>query len=1805
MLFKRSLSILLIIIVLFTVFDFNGLVLASSKNEYDEGKELSKYYIEKIRDTLPTIPMNYRDNESLWRSTNKYWLNTELWNDKDKIIYGEPYDLGAGNDFVETVNGYYTKKDKNDNDILYENGKPIKGEYRYHGFDIVGNKYTNIDFPPDITSGLTMEQKQWHFRSWDDPLGLPAPPVNPSPYNHNAINRKNKKTQQWINDAFKDFEDWDVINGINRDGTEAYKYNEQGEWIKSTDKYDYIHVLSPPTMEETGEGRMWNQSKYSGKNYYQTLSISTLKSDHKQQNPIECTVEILNKENLKLTANEAYIKVDVKVIGEIDDSNVYDEGENDTDKPVYYNREDIKSWKLNLVSNTGYENQIILKEDKGEKQKRVSYTFKDIEISRAQLESNNFILFAGEVQAAFVEGVSDIANDTDEEVVEIEEGEGHKSYFTIFNTITLSHGDNLTPDNIGYSDQSMGDISSYDIEVINKDNGDRTSFNYQVISDLIVNQDIFNFIDIYVDGEDGTNQSEFNFTISQTITTVDGEIDTYSNDQTILIGEYEPIIVKPDVNIPNEGFDILSFNAVDNTDMSTVAEKNVYINGREVNYNSFFSGSYTFGASDKNLLYFVVVEYVSVDGFPASVARWINVRTTKPQIEFSIDGAFKENRKLTIDNTSNSVNDTVLINNYPITYTWSYESIEGDDSNRKIKDISHLYKELLYKEKGIYRITLEGVNSLGRMADPYTFEFTILEDYEPDITMHIWNNVLTRNEKVSINHGVGSIDEDNITSNILEIYYDADNNGECETLLEIMNAEDFAYYQPANLGNYKIISYVEEGFGQETIEEFLNDTDKKTATAERYFFVENVRPMTKIYTDIPLDFPQVDLFIMNDEDLDRTKNNTIRNARIDYKNYLMGESIVADVQVWDMHTYIYSQSASTSRHTGSRYPSSSIGYSSGGYTGTLTRYSVANNRYRTDEGYYKTVTNTDSRYETASRSASGTAPPLISRSASGVPSSISYNSGGYRGTLSETSYTYWSGNGRWDHDEGVWKFDWSRRASYGGTVTRTWTEQVWVPIWVWHNNYTGYYSGTIYKNVRQPYENPFKNLSDKYLVYISDGDISQLNDLQMVLDDADVKLILIGDNTIQSQMEHDYYFENNKPVDEIMIDVMSIIETENPYDSTYKLLQGQTFIIDTADYDEEDDPIIEEYFQYVHNPEVFDNNQGLESYAKTTYDEYNWTTFKASQFTKKGYYEIYRRIKDNPSTDSNFADFAMYSNQPKINLIVHEKPIADCTLDWDYDPVERAYKTTWIDKSYDPDYQYRRTDKGIAERKIMYRRNNGEWIYKVPDNLSPGTYQMEYYVKDIQGAWSEPHIMNFTLNTAPSIQLNALLMALEDKFTIDNIPASEYLELYNVWSRYPYSHKLEISLYNGSTRVSSVKTIDYYTGTKIDNDINWDNITYQVPETLEDGHYTLKLKAVDTGIETVNKELNFNVNLSTPVDLDISLVPDELTSDDTSIIQVQTSKYVDEVEITLYEQTEHQITDYMTLKSAGDIKTWEYQYHIPGGIIPEGDYNAKFTASTPNNNTETKIKGYKHLDLKLEDLRIIAVYDYGWQYKFEKTNREPTDLQLQGIRTKDFPLLHNDRLKDIKLGYAVDFKIDSTGLSHEEDTIDITVHYYAFDKYAKYQPVDIYIPDEKYENYYKLEDSEYLDTSKRFTLTKDNKTAYESDPDNLNKNTWRFRMFLPPTAKAVKKGEPLDLYSDNTFKRRLLVLLEIEAKKHTGTVYDYTLKETDWGTDDGDIYGVNKPSGLNLLGKGINHGEVFYYHLENTLLDDIKIQREW
>ena len=221
--------------------------------------------------------------------------------------------------------------------------------------------------------------------------------------------------------------------------------------------------------------------------------------------------------------------------------------------------------------------------------------------------------------------------------------------------------------------------------------------------------------------------------------------------------------------------------------------------------------------------------------------------------------------------------------------------------------------------------------------------------------------------------------------------------------------------------------------------------------------------------------------------------------------------------------------------------------------------------------------------------------------------------------------------------------------------------QVWVPDWRWVSDYTGYYSGTIYNYVRQPYIDPFRSTSSKYVVYVSDGNVSELSDLQYVLSMSDAKLILIGQDSIKNQIGYDYFIQNNKPIDQLIQQALDYIAQSSPAVQKYYVIAGQdTFNMNTANFDEENDPIIKEEFQYVQNPNYFDNPTGMDSYSVSEYsDTSNWTNTKVNKFNTTGEFHIYHRIKDNPSTDPNFANYSYYSGTSELIVYSHRKPIAN------------------------------------------------------------------------------------------------------------------------------------------------------------------------------------------------------------------------------------------------------------------------------------------------------------------------------------------------------------------------------------------------------------------------------------------------------------------------------------------------------------------------------------------------------------------
>lgn len=1071
-----------------------------------------------------------------------------------------------------------------------------------------------------------------------------------------------------------------------------------------------------------------------------------------------------------------------------------------------------------------------------------------------------------------------------------------------------------------------------------------------------------------------------------------------------------PIVVlgfSPDNRILETAFDGVPFTAYEYTDMSRVEERKVFVDGEEVSGDLFFSGSYIFpGEVDENGRFsYVDCEY-RVKDIPGDAGLVVTrdvvyIYPTKPIANFKISSnTWKQNRLIKAQNTCNAGNIQLVVDTFPIVqYEWSFKG--GAAQLRKGTDTDFL-KEFMYKEPGIYSLTLRCKNKLGRWSDKYSVQFQVLEDTAPAVGVNLSESVYTRKDTVSAwYYFVGSTDGDVIKSSSIELWYDSDNNGTVNLKAKTWsNQGEFPKYAPVALGYYKYIITAQEDILSDTLPQFITEADKKTARYEVEFWVDNYRPLADLYVNIPVQRPNIDIFLMIDKNIDAAKKECILNNRVNMSNWLLGKNIIPNVSIWDLRTYTYSQPANTSKNNGGSIPPKTVTYTNNGYTGTLERTRYSNNDYSVDEGSYQTREESKSVSESATNTNSGTCEwtgtcwKLISKDETQLPSTRSYSdSQGYSGTLYKGSGVR---TGEYDNppsnpragDTYTYYSYWS--VLYTGTVYKT--VQVWVPDIVWYDDYTGYYSGTIYKDVKQPYTDTFSPTSSKYVVYVSDTNISDLADLNTVMKYAKTaKLILAGNDSIKSQRAHDLYLNTAaKTIDAVLDEILTSITENSPAVEKYYVLQNESFVMNVGQLDLESDAIVETGMQYVHEPGYFDNPTGSEPGAVPEHNENTgWTAEIKSSFANTGKYTVYRRVKDSPTTDARFAGYSYYSGIASLEIYTHRKPLAMAVLDWDYDQSEKVYRTTWVDHSYDPDHQYSRADKGIVERRIMYRQPGNEWIYNIPDRLPPGAYELYYYVRDPEGAWSAPLFLNFVLDEAPSMQLGAELRTLDSKFSLTGVPASEKLEAYNLWTRFPRDVRLQMALYSGAARVSSLRTVilGSTTGTKVNNDIGWNNVVYQIPETLPDRVYDFKITAV--GSDGSQAEKSFEVRVSTPLDLEPDM-PDEVSGGASADVSAKTSVYADVVNVTLFHATAYAKTYSLTASgAAGESCEWKNRITIPGSV-PDGDYIARYTAIAANGSTQTKDLPFRLANLAVTGVDIGGYWNH-WRGQTDMLGEQMTN----------------------------------------------------------------------------------------------------------------------------------------------------------------------------------------------------------------------
>lgn len=1008
-----------------------------------------------------------------------------------------------------------------------------------------------------------------------------------------------------------------------------------------------------------------------------------------------------------------------------------------------------------------------------------------------------------------------------------------------------------------------------------------------------------------------------------------------------------PLLIVPLVDIPSIAFDTEFFVPTDRTYMEPVLSRKVFLDGVPIDDEEFFSGDFLFGRGNTGMKK-VDVFYEGANDDSVYTTKWVYVYSSEPKARFTLEGEYKQNRKLVLKEDCERVNILPVAETYPVTgYEWIFESLDQKGSAPCIRNLGDGYKEIMYKEPGRYRIGLIAENTEGIKSEPSYYDFIIAEDTPPVIEINIWNGVLTRIEFLDMHYNVVSADKDLVAEKSLKIFYDSNNDGIYDLMVKEFKDGVFDEFIPDRVGRYKIVAWAKESFGGETLEEFITREDYKERTVESEFLVDNLAPITSLYIDAPVNIPGVDLFIFLDEYLNTERTNGVKQKSVDITNAIRALSIDPYIYTWDAKSYTVSEEVETSSHFGKSYPEDSLYYSSSGYSGTLSLYDVSDNGCNVDKGKYENTTEYRYFYREHENSVHDyyeTSGLINSSETSPAPATYFINEDGFLGYIPRTGTRT---NSQISQKEpGSDEYLTSFSAIYEGVLSKI--VKIWKPNMVWENDYTGFYRGTVYNSISQPLVHRYRGTADKYLLYISDTGINCPEIYNVIKSHADGKVILVGNDLIKEQSDYDLFISKDNTLDDILNEVVEYIGERSPKVEGHYVLAGiERFDIKTMNFDGEQDKIIREEFNYIHNPDYFDNPVETESYAGK-----DWIQYRADRFMNPGEFTISRRIKDKPCADEAFDEYSYYSGDARMKIYAHRRPIPVLDYKAKYNSTTKMFELEWICSSYDPDHEYSDPERGIRDRKMVLYTGSSPY-YIIPEQLAKGNYYIEYYVRDMEGVWSDPLTMSFSLKEpATNSFVEAKIRPVGEGLVLSAFPASESIEIYDTKTDKDVK-KLKISVDRGGKAISEeiVLNFDSKKDTLTGNTIYWRDTVVAVPENTTDGPCGIRVEGINDNGVSIFKEIPFTVN--TPIDLNARL-PNKVSPGIPFDIWAETSPYVYSVQIKLFEGTDGEITKGMVMGKKGDKKQWEETISILSSVtVDEG--LASFTATTVSGKQEKVI----------------------------------------------------------------------------------------------------------------------------------------------------------------------------------------------------------------------------------------------------------
>lgn len=1518
-----------------------------------------------------------------------------------------------------------------------DHGGYVFGEYRYLGFTYDNNLYSNINFIVDADLGIPIANKHWIYLPWKEiPDSVYArKPATPGPMYENGADAN---VTLPVYDPIKEY----IDNKLQISFNQSVRYSDRYKILSGSqykDSRQYMSLHQPPTTKERGIGTMYHYSWDSHSIWYQTFFMPKLDEMTKDRSvvPASCAVVPVNSKPIAIGKSKK-VKVEVKLTGTLLDEDYYGDP---LDEFLYYTRKDIDYWRLDLLnpSGGGYTQLASNKAKDGViVQNNAASAIYTIEVDTEKLDRSSSQVWKYKSSAGVFAFYYDhtynnpsyTAQYCNLEVnFEPTEKQPMLSSFGVVPEIHFERLSQFTSRMLGYEDHSYGtDVDYYEFEITNTNDGSKATRRFDpaipeikapnagYLDQEAVQSFLYQFMKTKLTQEMVAAPISQQFEIKQTIVDRDAAVNNKSMAIQTVTLIHSPVAgcgvdhdtlpappqyISPKADWPFDWYDVVPFPVTDSgpdliphkgcEEPAGYDEftKRVFIDGTEIDAHAFYSGNYIFGEDELGIRE-VKTTFTAPDGTESFKIQHAVIHESKPRVSLKLEGLYKQNRTMKAIDGSAASNDQWVEQQAPLEIT-SFSYVQPADPKLKCRtgycEANKSEKLFMYKEPGQYQmsiaakrvITYGGGKTITRYSDPYVVDYEIMPDYKPALIAHAYNSEISRLDKLELLYDAVSTDGDFISQQNMKVYHDSDNDGDFDELVFETDQPVTELPQLTKLGQYQIVVNAKEGTAQDRLMEFIAPADDQTHTIESYFFIDNYAPSSDLYLDVPNEKADMDVFIMLDANLKQESTDYVRGNKVTLTNAFNSANMLANIGIWDMRTYTYSQSASTSDSTGTSYPGSFISYSSEGYSGTLARTSVSNSPYDRDEG--KFISKTDSKTETGTCSSTVTTYYdekgnfHSSSSWSNCDSTQPYSDGKYSGTLSRTGETP---NGPSCGTSGPKNGSCSRgwTAHYSGTVY--WTRDVWEPKMVTYDSYTGYYSGTIYKDVRQPYDTHFmRAVPTKYVIYISDGGATQLSDLQNVMNKHNARLILVGSNTLPSQISNDKFIPNDDAIENIMSEVIQYIAESNPANPKVLKLVGETVGTATATFDAERDPVPDEndQLQIIQDPSYYDNSMGFDTFGGRSLISHksaaNWQPYQSSvTLSKPGKYQFIRRTKDLPSSDPRFADYAYFSNESVIDVYVHRKPIPDVTLDFDYMLNENRYRTTWVDMSYDLDHNVTRaaTDRGIQSRSIkLTNQGTGEVFTRIPEAVEPGTYLLDYMVQDIEGEWSDPIQRTYELPSTVPVQMASKLKTTYSGFSLGSVPASEGLTAYELWTRYPYAISLQFNMGHILAR-----SVPHYTGTKTGNDIRWADEMFTIPHTTPDGPYTFTIRG-NGSVSGSTATQTYTVNVVTPIDLsgridsgDSSLQDiGELVVGEGYRLHAGTTKYPDQTvnagatTVVMFKGTPYErtvILNSITNSTVGyGRKSWSGSFTV--GNMPDGSYTFEWRSRTPNGNVQTVSKG--------------------------------------------------------------------------------------------------------------------------------------------------------------------------------------------------------------------------------------------------------